>query len=95
MTTEGWLLDDGGERLTKTRYADDIMLHAKSLPELVRMPALLSEELAQVGLQLNTKRTKIMTNDAHRLDHDAVCLVDTVWGHVGDPAQHECAQVSG
>ena len=28
LTTEGWLLDGDGGRLTNTRYADDIMLYA-------------------------------------------------------------------
>jgi len=32
LGTHGWLLDALGDRLTNTRFADDIMLYAKSLP---------------------------------------------------------------
>ena len=64
LTTEGWLLDGDGGRLTNTRYADDVMLCAKSLPEFIRMLDLLTKELAKVGLHLNAKTTKPLTNDA-------------------------------
>ena len=80
LTTEGWLLDGDGGRLTNTRYADDIMLYAKSLPELTSMLDLLTEELAKVGLHLNVKKTKLLTNDARWPHHDTPCFVETDGG---------------
>ena len=35
LTSQGWLIDPKRERLTKTRYADDIWLYAKSQHELL------------------------------------------------------------
>ena len=64
LTTEGWLLDGDGGRLTNTRCADDVMLYAKFLVEFTRMLDLLTKELAKVGLHLNVKKTKLLTNDA-------------------------------
>ena len=54
----------GTERLTNIRYADDIVLYAKSLEELVFMMESLVHELAQVGLQLSSSKTKIFTTQA-------------------------------
>ena len=50
-------------RLTNVRYADDLMLYARSLGELVRMIEVLVDELAALGLQLNATKTKIFTTD--------------------------------
>ena len=50
LSHHGLLLHVNHERLTNTRYADDIMLYAKSLEELQDMMAWLMEELFQVGL---------------------------------------------
>ena len=80
LGTEGWLLDDAGGRLTNTRFANDIMIYAKSLPELVRMLDSLTEELARVGLQLNAAKTKILTNDEARSHDDTPTFVDTAGG---------------
>ena len=52
----------GTERLTNTRYTDDIMPFAKSVEKLVDMLELLYPELASVGLELNVAKTKILTN---------------------------------
>ena len=53
LSYHGWLLFPGVERLTNTRYADDILLYAKSLPELQQMLEMLIEELARVGLEVH------------------------------------------
>ena len=66
----GLFIGTGLERLTNTRYADDILLYAKSLSELTEMMELLIDELKQVGLQLNTKKTKILHTDIADDDHD-------------------------
>ena len=54
----------GTERLTNIRYADDILLYAKSLEELVFMMEWLVHELTKVGLQLSSAKTKIFTTQA-------------------------------
>ena len=51
------------ERLTNIRYADDILLFGKSLDEVVSMLELLSEVLSEYGLELNSKKTKILSNE--------------------------------
>ena len=58
---------DHHERLTNMRYADDLMLYARSLPALVEMIDTLSFELQQVWLQLNAAKSKIFTTKP--LDH--------------------------
>ena len=60
----GWQLDDIiSDRLTNTRYADDMMIFGKSLEELEEMLMLLKEELAAIRLEMHESKTKIMTND--------------------------------
>ena len=59
LTHHGLLVNVDHERLTNSRYADDIMMYAKSLDELHDMVHWLMEELANVGLQLNGSKTKI------------------------------------
>ena len=59
LTYEGLLIEDIFSRLTNTRYADDILIYAKSLEELVYMTTSLIEELRMIGLRLNTEKTKI------------------------------------
>ena len=65
LSCHGWLLLAGVERLTNTRYADDILLYAKSFVELEQMLAMLMEELAHVGLEVHDGKTKIITSDIH------------------------------
>ena len=60
---EGWLLKTNTERLTNVRYADDILLFAKSREELQPMIELLIEKLRKIGLELNASKTKILTNE--------------------------------
>ena len=55
---------DSGDKLTNTRYADDLMLFARSCEELTNMAEHLREELARVGLQLNAAKTKILTTES-------------------------------
>ena len=45
---------------TINKYADDILLYAKSLDELTSMTEGLMESLQIIRLFLNTKKTKIM-----------------------------------
>ena len=50
-----------GEKITNIRYADDLMLYARSLQDLKDMTELLITELGAMGLQLNASKTKILT----------------------------------
>ena len=60
LREEGILIHTSVSRLTDTRYADDVLLYAKSLEELQKMTELLVIELQKVGLQLNADKTKIL-----------------------------------
>ena len=60
----GWLINAQLERLTNTRYADDILLYAKSLPELREMLELLHDEFSAVGLEIHETKTKILSSSA-------------------------------
>ena len=51
------------ELLTNVRYADDLMLYARSEIDFATMVECLGEELAAVGLNLNTSKTKILTTE--------------------------------
>ena len=66
LARHGWQLDadDSAERLTNVRFADDLMLYAKSEQELIYMLDTLQEELAASGLQLNPDKTKVLTTAA-------------------------------
>ena len=50
-----------GELLTNIRYADDLLVFAKSSAELAWMTETLQEELAKVGLHLNASKSKVLT----------------------------------
>ena len=56
LSSEGFLLKENTCRLTNVRYADDMLLFAKSREELENMMML---------LDLNASKTKIITNDIH------------------------------
>ena len=71
---------DHHERLTNIRYADDLMLYARSLPALVEMIETLSWELHQIGLQLNAAKSKIFTTKP--LDHPMYVEVSQDLVHV-------------
>ena len=62
LDTHGFLLQDGNERLTNVRYADDVMLFAKSEEELSTTITLLVEAFENVGLERNATKSKILTN---------------------------------
>ena len=63
LREHGWLLQGGHERLTNSRYADDILLYAKSLQELTDMLNLLHCELQAAGLQMHDAKTKVLTTE--------------------------------
>ena len=49
--------------LTNLRYADDVLLVARSLPQLRNMLADVEKEAAKVGLKLHPGKTKILHNN--------------------------------
>ena len=51
LCEHGVLLDIDGKRLTNVRYADDVMLFAKTEEELSAMITLLVEAFENVGLE--------------------------------------------
>ena len=64
LRNHGIKLDNGDEeRLTNVRFADDLIIYAKSMPELVDALDILAEELQNVGLDLNAKKSKLFTTD--------------------------------
>ena len=77
MTSHGFCLhpDNEHERLTNVRYADDILLFAKSLEEGVHMVELLAEVFREFGLELNASKTKILSTE-HVEDTTVYCITD-------------------
>ena len=65
----GWRIRMSFERLTNTRYADDILVYAKSLEELMIMMELLGEELAAIGFAMHELKTKILTTSINPRFH--------------------------
>ena len=89
LTTHGF--DVGAqERLTNERYADDLLVYAKSLPELVCIIELLCEELGKVGLQSNGAKIKI-----HNLFGRVCGLCSCQWRRGGNIEVRCCSQIFG
>ena len=66
----------GKARLIDIRYADDLLLFAKTFDEVVHMFETLSEELGKVGLIINATKTKIVTTTATATESDAPLFAD-------------------
>ena len=69
------------------RYADDILLFAKSREELQNMIMLLIEELSKIGLELNASKTKILTNEM--LEEEFISVGDVQIGIVPEDGKHK------
>ena len=78
----GFYLQDSFQEdpLTNVRFADDLLLFGKSLDEAVHMIELLASIFKGFGLELNTKKTKMMSTSV--MSNDTV-LVDTSAGLIG------------
>ena len=72
---EGICLDENNllERLTNIRYANDLILFAKSLGESQFMLESLVDVLRGYGLELNVKKTKILSTEV--ASSEMTCLV--------------------
>lgn len=58
-----------GQLLSHLRFADDIVLLAKTAEDLTRMIKELAKESERVGLAMNPEKTRVMTNgDRHNID---------------------------
>ncbi len=57
-------LEDGDSKLLDLRFADDLLLFARTKCEAIFMLETLMEELACVGLCLNAGKTVVLTNEA-------------------------------
>ena len=55
--------------LSNLRFADDILLLATSKDDVVCMLEILTLELGEIGLILNTKKTKVLTTEVHDFNH--------------------------
>ncbi|GBP58346.1 Putative uncharacterized transposon-derived protein F52C9.6 [Eumeta japonica] len=55
-----------GHHLSHLRFADDIIMFAKSAKELEQMMQSLAYESKKCGLQINANKTKVMTNSTQR-----------------------------
>ena len=64
MEAEGLSLEDGLKPLLDLRFADDIVLFCTTLDKTCLLLDELVASLAQVGLTLNLKKTKILTTQA-------------------------------
>ena len=73
---------DGKDRLSNVRFADDLTIYANSLPELVEMLDMLVEELRRVGLDLNAKKSKILTLDEATFNAQSPVLVEVADGFI-------------
>ena len=91
----GWLVDVNLPRLQATRFADDVILYARSRDEAQEMLSLFQIELASMGLQLNMKKTKMLTNDISRVDHDCISFVNIGDDFVELFCSSDCHRVLG
>ena len=78
MEAEGLSLEDGLKPLLDLRFADDILLFCTTLDKTCLLLDELVASLAQVGLTLNLKKTKILTTQAQ-----PATVTNTWWGDSG------------
>ena len=74
--------DNGAQRLTNVRFADDLIIYANSLDELTAMVEALVQELGRAGLSLNSRKSKIFTLDEAYCSTAAPLFVDIADGMV-------------
>ena len=64
METQGLNLHDGMKALLDLRFSDDLLVFATSRGDTIRLLEELVTSLRQVGLKLNTSKTRILTTQA-------------------------------
>ena len=76
------------QHLSNLRFADDILLLATSQDDAICMLEILVLELEEIGLILNSNKTKMLTTELH--DHDFVFLQNGSKIHtIRDHASHK------
>ena len=95
LVDEGFLVKHGHERLTNIRYADDIIIYAKSQNELMHMLVILAEELARIGLNMNIDKTKILSTATNRQGENSADYIDIGSDLVEVLAVDECHKYLG
>jgi len=79
-----WLRDRRGlqlgheekSRLTNLRFADDVMVVARTLPQLTKMLSDIHKVAGDCGLQLHPDKTKILTNAVKKTGRGNVRFID-------------------
>ena len=84
---KGFDLGDGQLALLDLRFADDILLFAKSYAETVSLLHDLTTVLSQVGLILNASKTVVLTNEAQPPEH-----LQLPSGEMIAILEHDCGQ---
>ena len=75
LNNHGWMLKNSFERLSNSRYADDILLYAESNTELESMVEALLIELKAIRLDPNAAKTKILTtNEFYMSSASFICI---------------------
>lgn len=65
----------GGRNINNLRYADDTTLLAENSEDLKRLLMKVKGESTKAGLQLNVKKTKVMTTEElhnFKVDHEEI-----------------------
>jgi len=62
MNWEGRIVEVNGELLNNLRFADDVVIIADNENDLKVMVTERNEESEKVGLKINIKKCKVMTN---------------------------------
>ena len=88
----GYDFQDGGASLLDLRFADDILIFAKSYEEIGLVLDMLVDALRQVGLVLNAGKTKIFFNDAEPTS-SKTCISKR--DSCGNPGTRPCTQMVG
>ena len=76
VVDRGLLVDVNLPHLQAIRFTDGVILYARSRNEAEEMLSLFKIELPSMGLQLNMKKTKILTNDISRIDNGYMSSVN-------------------
>ena len=92
LNSHGRNIDNASEYLTNIRFADDILLMAKSKEELSEMMAWLVDELFEIGLEVNKAKTKLLTTECNYFKEGtsaAVCIRNQYYHVLGNHEWHK------
>ena len=75
----------GAEKLTNLRFADDILLVARSLPQVKKMLSDIAKAVSEVGLELHPKKTKVIHNNIGYGSAATSATIDTMTIEILNP----------